>query len=432
MKENNRRKTGTNSVDNAYKFILNSQKAMSLTHKMRKKLLHEGYSVETILAEYLPMSDEAKIKEIRNDLLKGVNNVYDSLDKEADEKWLEQHLNTVLGKKAPEERGKYLLSMLDLVSGQEISTEEQARLYLLRQDGIMEEDDVEFLKDLVKKSFAKNAGIFSSSSVRAMEKCMEELPKDVVEKFASASNMDAIAYATALYILYERGEAPMQISKNYKIIPDAYMIGIIAAENIESSRLMAYYYQGKVSLAVLHEKMKSLITAVITYLTENVVHLVAVALHGVVTVEIYLWFVNFLCHVFCYGPCFTLIGAAALTAFVATQVITMKDCEDLLEVLVEMAAGIWKLCKNLYNKLIHAHAKNLSEEQKTDMYAQQEETSVAEEEASAVMDTEADEDSWEEEEQPEDLKPGWHLDDFVEKLGSMKDDADDELWADDL
>ena len=170
MKENNRRKTGANSVDNAYKFILNSQKAMSLTHKMRKKLLHEGYSVETILAEYLPMSDEAKIKEIRNDLLKGVNNVYDSLDKEADEKWLEQHLNTVLGKKAPEERGKYLLSMLDLVSGQEISTEEQARLYLLRQDGIMEEDDVEFLKDLVKKSFAQNAGIFSNSSVKAMEK----------------------------------------------------------------------------------------------------------------------------------------------------------------------------------------------------------------------------------------------------------------------
>ena len=62
MKENNRRKTGTNSLDNAYKSILNSQKAMSLTHKMRKKLLHEGYTVEKILTEYLPMSDEEKIK----------------------------------------------------------------------------------------------------------------------------------------------------------------------------------------------------------------------------------------------------------------------------------------------------------------------------------------------------------------------------------
>lgn len=434
MKENNRRKTGTNSLDNVYKFILNSQKAMSLTHKMRKKLLHEGYTVEKILTEYLPMSDEEKIKEIRNDLLKGVNNVYASLDKEADEKWLEQHLNTVLGKKAPEERGKYLLSLLDLVSGEKISTEEEARLYLLRQDGIMEEDDVEFLKVLVKKSFDQNAGIFSSSSVKAMEKCMEELPKNVVETFASASKMDAIAYATALYILNERGEAPVQISKNYETIPDAYMIGIIAAENIESSRLMACYYQGKVSLAVLHEKMKSLITAVITYLTENVVHLAAVVLHGVATVEIYLWFVNFLCQAFCYGPSFALIGAAALTAFVATKVITVRDCEELLEVLVEMAAGIWRFCKTLCNKLIHAHAKNLSEEQKADMYAQQEDADVAEEEVSAAMDTEDDDDTWEEEEveQLKDLKAGGHLKDFIEQFGIMNDDADDELWADDL
>ena len=70
-----------------------------------------------------------------------------------------------------------------------------------------------------------------------------------VENFAEVGIMDSIAYAAAFYILNEH-------CKNiYDAGLDTYVLGIKAAEYIEKSKMMEWYYQKKIKLAVLREKM---------------------------------------------------------------------------------------------------------------------------------------------------------------------------------
>ena len=242
-------KMETNSWIKWYKAALDWKETTILACKIRKKLVEEGYTVVKILTEYFPMFSKEKIKKDRDKLISGINSVYALLDDEADETWMEFHLNNAFWKMKNKERGKYLISVIRLGAYRDLTVKERTRIALLYENSDTKEEDVEFLIETVKKVYSGNAGILNNNSVKAMKKYMGRISTKSVENFAEVSRMDSIAYATALYILNERCE------NMYDVGLDSYVLGVKAAEYIEKSKRMEWYYQKKIKLAVLREKM---------------------------------------------------------------------------------------------------------------------------------------------------------------------------------
>ena len=247
MKGKNKNKT--NSWIKWYKATLELTETTILAHKIRKNLVEEGYTVVKILSDYFPMFNKEKIKKDRDKLISGVNSVYAVLDDEADETWMEFHLNNALWKMKNKERGKYLISVIRLGAYRDLTVKERARIALLYENSVTKEEDIEFLIETVKKVYSGNAGILNNNSVKAMKKYMGRISTKSVENFAEVGRMDSIAYAAALYILNEHCE------NMYDAGLDPYVLGVKAAEDIEKSKMMEWYYQKKIKLAVLREKM---------------------------------------------------------------------------------------------------------------------------------------------------------------------------------
>ena len=247
MKESNGKEK--NGLLKWYKAALDWKETTILAGKIRKKLIEEGYTVVKILTEYFPMFSKEKIKKDRDKLISGINSVYALLDDEADETWMEFHLNNALWKMKNKERGKYLISVIRLGAYRDLTVKERARIALLYENSVTKEEDVVFLIQTVKKVYSGNAGILNNNSVKAMKKYMGKISTRSVENFAEVGRMDSIAYAAAFYILNEH-------CKNiYDAGQDPYVLGVKAAEYIEKSKMMAWYYQKKIKLAVLREKM---------------------------------------------------------------------------------------------------------------------------------------------------------------------------------
>ena len=242
-------KVEINSLVKWYKAALDWKETTILACKIRKKLVEEGYTVVRILTDYFPMFSKEKIKKDRDKLISGVNSVYAVLDDEADETWMEFHLNNALWKMKNKERGKYLISVIRLGAYRDLTVKERARIESLYKNSVTKDEDVVFLIQTVKKVYSGNAGILNNNSVKAMKKYMGKISTRSVENFAEVGRMDSIAYAAAFYILNEH-------CKNiYDAGQDPYVLGVKAAEYIEKSKMMAWYYQKKIKLAVLREKM---------------------------------------------------------------------------------------------------------------------------------------------------------------------------------
>lgn len=242
-------KVEINSLVKWYKAAQDWKETTILACKIRKKLVEEGYTVVRILTDYFPMFSKEKIKKDRDKLICGVNSVYAVLDDEADETWMEFHLNNALWKMKNKERGKYLISVIRLGAYRDFTVKERARIESLYKNSVTKDEDVEFLIQTVKKVYSGNAGILNNNSVKAMKKYMGRISTRSVENFAEVGRMDSIAYAAAFYILNEH-------CKNiYDAGLDPYVLGVKAAEYIEKSKMMAWYYQKKIKLAVLREKM---------------------------------------------------------------------------------------------------------------------------------------------------------------------------------
>ncbi len=242
-------KVEINSLVKWYKAALDWKETTILACKIRKKLVEEGYTVVRILTDYFPMFSKEKIKKDRDKLISGVNSVYAVLDDEADETWMEFHLNNALWKMKNKERGKYLISVIRLGAYRDLTVKERARIESLYKNSVTKDEDVVFLIQTVKKVYSGNAGILNNNSVKAMKKYMGKISTRSLENFAEVGRMDSIAYAAAFYILNEH-------CKNiYDAGQDPYVLGVKAAEYIEKSKMMAWYYQKKIKLAVLREKM---------------------------------------------------------------------------------------------------------------------------------------------------------------------------------
>ena len=242
-------KVEINSLVKWYKAAQDWKETTILACKIRKKLVEEGYTVVRILTDYFPMFSKEKIKKDRDKLICGVNSVYAVLDDEADETWMEFHLNNALWKMKNKERGKYLISVIRLGAYRDFTVKERARIESLYKNSVTKDEDVEFLIQTVKKVYSGNAGILNNNSVKAMKKYMGRISTRSVENFAEVGRMDSIAYAAAFYILNEH-------CKNiYDAGQDPYVLGVKAAEYIEKSKMMEWYYQKKIKLAVLREKM---------------------------------------------------------------------------------------------------------------------------------------------------------------------------------
>lgn len=117
-------KVEINSWVKWYKAALDWKETTILACKIRKKLVEEGYTVVRILKDYFPMFSKEKIKKDRDKLISGVNSVYAILDDEADETWMEFHLNNALWKMKNKERGKYLISVIRLGAYRDLTVKE--------------------------------------------------------------------------------------------------------------------------------------------------------------------------------------------------------------------------------------------------------------------------------------------------------------------
>lgn len=261
MKVKNKNKT--NSWIKWYKATLELTETTILVHKIRKNLVEEGYTVVRILTDYFPMFSKEKIKKDREKLISGVNSVYAVLDDEADETWMEFHLNNALWKMKNKERGKYLISVIRLGAYRDLTVKERARIESLHENSVTKDEDVEFLIQTVKKVYSGNAGILNNNSVKAMKKYMGRISTRSVENFAEVGRMDSIAYAAAFYILNEH-------CKNiYDAGQDPYVLGVKAAEYVENSKVMEWHYQKKMKLILFGEKVLHLPKDNLTWVTKK-------------------------------------------------------------------------------------------------------------------------------------------------------------------
>lgn len=242
-------------------------KKVSLANKFHKEL--ETKSMEQILAELLPASDAEQLRKDAAAMEDAVEQMYTDMDAEVTNAWIENRLNSALEGHSTNDQGKWLVNLLHCaVSANSEVLDGNARWQELQATENFQEADVTDLMNLVTESIADSAGFMARQEFLAMEKILDRLPQDMAEAQMNSGSSYAKAYAMAMYITHKRSGSTEQIT--------AAQIGLLAANAVESSRLLAQYHLGKIRLEDLMAKLKNLAKKALAVAGEILLELVAI------------------------------------------------------------------------------------------------------------------------------------------------------------
>lgn len=244
-------------------------KQLALANQLHKELTDK--SVEQVLTAHLPASDPAQLKTAAEDIHRGVEETYSGLDTKVTEGWKEAHLNSALDGLSCNEKGKYLVKLLDCAAAVK-SGEEDPRLAQLREADSYQEQDVAELMDMVAQRIDSDAGFLARQEFLVMEQALEQLPTATVEAQMNSGPAYAEAYAAAMYITGKQSDAPQEAS--------AYQIGLLAANSVESSRLLALYHYGKLRLEDLMFRLREMAERLLTLASKVMLQALALGIRG--------------------------------------------------------------------------------------------------------------------------------------------------------
>ena len=242
-------------------------KQLALANQLYKELATK--TVEQILAEALPVSDGAQLRKDAAALEDAIARMYTDMDSNITEAWIKARLNSALNGHDANHQGKWLVSLLRCaVSANSEVLEDNARWQELQKATSFREADVAELVSLVTESISDSAGFMARQEFQAMEKILDRLPQDISEAQMNSGAAYAKAYAMAMYIDHKRSGSTEQIT--------AAQLGLVAANAVESSKLLAQYHLGKLRAEDLMAKLLSFAKKALAVAGEILLELVAV------------------------------------------------------------------------------------------------------------------------------------------------------------
>lgn len=374
--------------------VRSAVKTTFLAYRIRRQV-ENGLSMEEVVQGYLPASDEEKIREAVEQMEAGVADVYGAMDEEVNEQWIEQHLNVSLGKLSVADRVSHLMNIIDLVDSGSITEDAREKVDEIRHKDTVTDEDAAVLLDVAKRVIPGSAGVLKRGSVQAMDKSMHVLPKETISEISTIGVDTAKAYAAACYILQQKKDKPWNVDVKDQL---PYAIGTTAAANIESSRLMALYHSGKIKLAVLHERLQKLFTVVITLVSDHITHVFAVGLQALVIAKMTAVIFRFLVTRLYFGPWVSLIGAAVVSLYTGTRIITTQDFTDMLNTVWRVVRTVWSQIRNMFASALHLQDDDIYQEiEDEDEEEEEDEDEDTEETVDAESEYETDEEDMDDE-----------------------------------
>lgn len=233
-------------------------KLLLMANRLHKELADKP--LEQVLAEHLPATAPDKRRTAAENIHRGVEQFYSSLDEQVGADWRKEHLNRPLDGRSCDEKCRYLIQLLDCAGAVQPDQAQGPRLEQLRAAERFQESDVEELLDMVSQRIENNAGFAARREFLVMEEALGKLPDSVVQAQMNSGPAYAEAYAAAMYITAE------QSSEATELLP--YQMGLLAATSVEKSNLLAQYHYGKLRLKALIAKLKEMIERMLTFAGE--------------------------------------------------------------------------------------------------------------------------------------------------------------------
>jgi len=242
-------------------------KQLVLANQLQKELADKP--LEQVLTSHLPASDQAQLKTAAEDIHRGVEESYSGLDEKVTDAWKEAHLNSALDGRNCNEKGEYLIKLLDCAAAVNPG-DEDPRLVQLREADSYQEQDVNELMDMVVRRIDNSAGFLARQEFFVMEQALERLPAATVEAQMNSGPAYAEAYAAAMYITNKQSDAAQKASP--------YQMGLLAANSVESSHLLALYHYGKLRLEDLMSKVREMAERMLTLSTKVMLQALALGI----------------------------------------------------------------------------------------------------------------------------------------------------------
>lgn len=323
-----------NSILNTVGEKTAEMKKVALANKLHKEL--ENKTMDQILAELLPATEAEQIRKDAKAMEDAIEQMYTDMDAEVTNVWIENRLNSALEGHSTNDQGKWLVNLLHCaVSANSEVLDGNARWQELQEAESFQEADVTDLMNLVTESISDSAGFMARQEFFAMEKVLDRLPQDLTEAQMNSGPAYAKAYAMAMYINHKRSGSTEQIA--------AAQMGLMAANAVESSSLLAQYHLGKLRMQDLMAKLKNLAKKALAVAGEILLELVAI---GVDVAMMYLAAEAL------FGILIAVGTAETLALFVSLVVVILAYNDYPHEETVAFVEDVWTGVKQLVQGII--------------------------------------------------------------------------------
>ena len=303
-------------------------KRVFLADKLHKHLQEK--SMEQVLSEQLPAEDADQLKAVARELYKGIDDMYASLDSQVSDEQVKARLNKALADRSMDERGKYLVNLLNCSAvANSTDLEEEPRWQQLKDAENFQKEDVDLLLNMVSRTIDNHAGFMARQEFLVAERALDNHSPDLLEKQMNSGKDYAAAYAAANYITSRQPGA--QDTRT------ACAMGQQAAHAVESCHILALYHCGKLRMEEAMPKLKALAKELLVQAVALTFRVTGSVLLGMIVYDLF----------FGFGltdPILLMIAAVsygALVFFACTQ-----------DEMVEMVLGIWEGCKALIGKIM--------------------------------------------------------------------------------
>lgn len=298
----------------------------------------EYWNLSDVLGKHLPVTDPDKRSEAAEKLFAGVQDFYNQLGSKADDVWMERQLNKGLGNLDPQEQGRWLTNFLHCAknASSDLAIDE-TYLNELSNRSTYSEADVNALIGKIKEMIHQQAGFMASQEFAVMADHLASFSEETIQQMMNSGQETALSYAAAMYITCETNEVADAMT--------AYQLGLMAAEAVESNKLLAQYHLGKLRLEELMEQLldlgKKLLATAVPYLME--VSAFALRVGGVALMADL--FINLAATFF--SPVAPIV---VVVAIVGAAYLVMKNFtqEDAKEVIGSVWDGVKQFAKKIY------------------------------------------------------------------------------------
>lgn len=229
-------------------------KTVTLANKLYKEM--ENKTMEEVLEEHLPASDTDEIALAAQNMRDAVRMVYEGLDEQMTADQVKNHLNGMLDGLNCDQQGRWLVNLLNCsVATYSAGLEEDPRWMDLRDAESYQSQDVQELIDMAVRATENHAGFLARQEFSVMEHMLDRIPQTVVEKQMNSGAKFAEAYAAAMYIVSR------QTSDQRDVHP--YQMGLLAADCVESSRILAKVHCHKLEAEEAFPQLKNLVKQIL-------------------------------------------------------------------------------------------------------------------------------------------------------------------------